>query len=129
MKTGDLRLDEHRNLTGDVLIHARLFSSAFRIDHLVHEFSLERPTGYGFWVELPGKAELSGPLTGAAWWWLFDLSGIAGALVHGTAILEKDARLAGSRFTQHYRKVADGRAGPDREPNGIRIGKIPSSVH
>lgn len=114
-------LNQYRNLTEDTLEHARGLALDFGLGQLVFPFSFDHPTGYGYWIDLPG--ETLSESAEYAWWWLFDLSGITEALPMGPALLEKDSGLADSRFTMQYREIAEGRGGVSRE----RIDRLPPS--
>jgi len=126
---GDHLFIRHRQLMVSALAEARRLGGHCGIRHLVESFAdIDEVGGYGFWMDIPEVDESLDVLAGTAWWWLFDLSGIAEALLISASILEGDPNFSASRFSRLYHEAARKDAGAEkifREAMGLVEARIP----
>ena len=110
----------HRNSMALALDRARRFAGHFGIDRLVQTFARpEEVGGYGFWMDIPVSTDRLDEAAETAWWWLFDLSGIAEALLIDAAILDGDPNFRASRFSALYRQARAPEGLPEEDSQGI----------
>lgn len=104
---------QHLNLLSIAHGHAKSLAAAYQLEHLVETFG--KPRGYGFWIDLPDESQTLTGAKASAWWWLFELSAIAQALVKDAKLVYPDPKFGASRFAKMYRDVEEGRGGIDSE--------------